>query len=260
MSKKYNVIVRLYRHTDLDLMALLDTEGFSLQLFTKTVLKSYADKKVYYVDVPKPDKISENERVKNERTYIVYFDTETDSEVIKLFQGIKNRYRNGFIKNVVRKYIFGSSLSCFFEDENLEREYLNLQRQLGVPVIDYKRVMQIKVHTMPDSLLSSDAIRLEPKDAPLTAVEDNYENTRNIIPQQQINDIINKSDEIIVNKEKFITKEETDKTTTSEAKEMSEQNSEEDAFEIDFSDTTLQVENMTEEEEAEFEDFFDALG
>lgn len=258
-DNKFNIIVRLYRHTDLDLMALLDTNGFSLQLFTKMVLKSYADKKVYYVDIPKPDKISENERVKNERTYIVYFNKETDSEVIRLFDGIKKRYRNGFIKNVVRKYIFGSSLSCFFEDAALEAEYYNLQKQLGVPVITYNRLMGMKVHTMPDTLLASDGIRLETKDSPVTAIEDNLENTKNIIPSQQSNDIIENNDTNITTQEK----REENPTENSGLTSNTNMNSKEDNSDNELSfDAGIVMEPSgiaSEEEESEFEDMFESL-
>lgn len=271
MAEKYSLVVRLYRHTDLDLIALLDTEGFSLPVFTKTVLKSFADKKIYYVDIPKPCKITDNDRVKNERQYIVYLDKENDSEVIRLFDGVKKRYRNGFIKGVIRKYIFGSNLSVFFEDTALESEYYGMQMQLGVPVVSYQRLTDMKTHILPDALLSTDAVRIEPKDAPVTAIEDTYENTKNVIPTSKINDIIKeekvneeKAKNIEVSVKEDIPKE-TNNDSSSSIKQEVHVTTKLDNMETEkIADSNIEDELSfdsiaTEEEETEFDDMFATL-
>jgi len=113
----HKITVRLHRQHDMDLIALCKTNGYQFGRELKRVLVAYANEEMYE---PKTVDV-----VKFEATYVptslmfrVSLDerNEKEAKAIQLLTGIKNGYRNSFLKALFRSSMTFLPLVAFSKD------------------------------------------------------------------------------------------------------------------------------------------------
>lgn len=111
------ITLRFYRIHDADLITLLNAENFSLNRVIYLTLKGYANKKPYWFIPPRRNEIATEENTRYSYRMNLILDEERDRKIIDLLSIIKPRYRNVFIKNLVRASMIGQCAYLCYEDD-----------------------------------------------------------------------------------------------------------------------------------------------
>ena len=152
MSEKYRLPIRLYRQHDLDLIALfLQTETF-LPSFAKGCIKMFAAGKKEYFIMPKIESIPNDSQIHNHYQMTLYFDTIEDVRAIALLESIRDGYKNGFVKNVIRSYMYGGYCAHYFNDPRQIEDYYKMMNSLNSSVLNYDSFCKIRPDKISDGL------------------------------------------------------------------------------------------------------------
>ena len=110
--------IRIYNPYDLDIIALSQTKGFSVQNAMKQTLKYYAAGKRYLVEIPTlVDKLESDQYSKG---FYVELDEVEDAQAIAFIKSIPDGLRNAFMKNIVRASFEVCPLSLYMEEGGSE--------------------------------------------------------------------------------------------------------------------------------------------
>jgi hypothetical protein len=98
-----NVIVRLYRQHDIDLMAIYLKKGIKFSTTMKEALLAYARNEPYSIQIP--DGPYKKHYLKKSIAFHIELDEETDRDAILLLKKVRVGMRNVFLKTLFRNYV-----------------------------------------------------------------------------------------------------------------------------------------------------------
>lgn len=125
-STYMKVVMRLYRMHDMDLIALYKHKQFNFRNALRYALKNYIYDNPKKMLAPTAVDLSETE-FRSCYRFIISFDDEKDSDVIELLLNVKPRYRNSFLKNILRYSLVGMNVSVY---SSLSSEYIKENKLL----------------------------------------------------------------------------------------------------------------------------------
>lgn len=106
--------IRVYNPYDLDLLALMQANNFSIANAMKQTLIYYAAGKRYLVEVPTlNDSLIDD---KYSRGFYVELDDQTDAQAIEFIKRVPDGSRNAFMKNILRASLEVSPISLYLQD------------------------------------------------------------------------------------------------------------------------------------------------
>jgi hypothetical protein len=111
-----NLMMRLYRQHDLDLISLFYDPNFLFKKAVKDVLASYVRGTYYRIQIPHvPITV---EHVNKVIPFHISLDDEEDADIIEWLNGVTNGNRNSFIKNLFRAYAVGVNMIPYYDGKN----------------------------------------------------------------------------------------------------------------------------------------------
>ncbi|WP_373266194.1 hypothetical protein [Hungatella hathewayi] len=111
-----NITVRLYKLHDYDLIYLYKNLQFPVRDAMKEALKAYVRNEPVFIKLPIKNPDTDNLiQVKNAQFHIKLDDKE-EADLIDFLKGLKNFYRNSFLKNLLRGYLAGPA-AYVYENE-----------------------------------------------------------------------------------------------------------------------------------------------
>lgn len=140
-----DITVRLYRLHDYDLIYLYKNLRWSVKDAMIEALKAYVRKEPVKIRFPiKVADTDEIRNIKNAQFHIKLNELE-DRDLIEFLGTLKKNYRNSFLKNLLRYYLYSAPIMYYEEtpnaDDELEREAL---RSFGETVIDVRTMKMRK--------------------------------------------------------------------------------------------------------------------
>lgn len=113
------ITVRLYRHSDLDLMLLCNAYGKRFARFVAECIRSYIRKTPpFLAGVPDIVFIKDHENIVSSKYVGVSFSPEEDADILVfLKENIRYGYRNNFIKNILRFYAGSACIAAYCSTE-----------------------------------------------------------------------------------------------------------------------------------------------
>ena len=122
MIKYYTI--RFHKQHDADIVSFIKYNHFNVVKAVKAALTAYAMRQYFYMNIN--DYIYDRiPKEKNKYVYQLKLDDIRDADVIWLMDKIKPGYKNFFIKNVLRIYLFSPVSAHFLYDPNDFDDFYN---------------------------------------------------------------------------------------------------------------------------------------
>ncbi len=114
------VRLRLYMPHDMDLISLMTTHEMDIVKAMYCAITAFVKRDSFAIKIPP---LRQTEMKKQHMYHCnLSLDTEKDKEVIELLECIESGYRNNFLKNVLRLYLFCPATEAFFTDSEKMKE------------------------------------------------------------------------------------------------------------------------------------------
>lgn len=174
--------IRIYRSHDYDLIHILENYKFNFSKAVYCALSAYCKHDVFVIELPEkrnqPKKLRKNVV---ERT--LYLNSESDKDIIQLFEDLPARSRNCFIKTILRIYL------CVPYDKQGYYELFRRNRRTA-DAASFKRTEKeaaeengIKIHSVekaePVPLLKNESWEPEPVEQQVESMNDPEDTTEN---------------------------------------------------------------------------------
>lgn len=114
MAKK-KILLRLYNPHDIDLISLMSRHQMDIVKAIYCAITAFAKKESFVIKIPPLREQTLNPRRIYSRHLIL--DSEKDKKVVQLLDAIDPGYRNNFLKNILRLYLFHPATEIFFSDK-----------------------------------------------------------------------------------------------------------------------------------------------
>lgn len=171
MKKK--ILLRFYNPHDIDLISLMIRHQMDIIKAVYCAVTSFANKESFVIRIPPLRECNlESKRVYSKHLIL---DLEKDQKVIQLLDRIKPGYRNNFLKNILRLYLFYPATETFcINAENLELFETHYQcLSKGKRFVDAAVLKESNRHITKKSLKQITDSKIEMSNVPATEVISN---------------------------------------------------------------------------------------